>query len=460
MLLKIKNKNLLTENPILASEWHPTKNGDLTPNSVTTGSGKKIWWQCEKGHEWEAAVNNRSKGNGCPYCSGRRATSENNLQVLNPDVAKQWHPTKNGGLTPNDVTVSAAKKVWWLCEQNHEWEATLNSRASGVGCPYCAGKRVCIANSLQTLSPDLAKQWHPTKNGDLTPNDVTVSAGKKVWWMCEQGHEWKTNIAHRTNGTNCPYCSGKLVSSEKNLQVLNPELAQQWHPTKNGDLTPSDVMVSSGKTAWWVCEQAHEWEATIASRSSGNGCPECNKENKTSFPEQAIYFYLQSIFSDTLNRHKYDGKWEIDVFVPSLNLGIEYDGFYYHDENRVTDLEKEKYFTEKGLTLLRVKETRDEKKECFMKDNIVFVDGRFIKQLLDKVIRLCISYISNNITQKPYDIAINTEQDRSKIYELYIQNEKSNSLLSQYPELSKEWHQIKNLSITPDMVTPGSLKRV
>ena len=121
----------------LSKQWHPTKNRNLTPSDVTVGSNKKVWWQCEKEHEWESTVKNRSKGNGCPYCSGKRATSKNCLQALNPKLAKQWHPNKNGDLTPSDVMMGSGKKVWWQCERGHEWEATINSRTRGNGCPYC-----------------------------------------------------------------------------------------------------------------------------------------------------------------------------------------------------------------------------------------------------------------------------------------------------------------------------------
>ena len=64
---------LQTVNPSLAAEWHPVKNGRLTTRDVTPGSNKRVWWRCEKGHEWEAIINSRSKGYGrCPYCRGRK----------------------------------------------------------------------------------------------------------------------------------------------------------------------------------------------------------------------------------------------------------------------------------------------------------------------------------------------------------------------------------------------------
>jgi len=143
------------------------------------------------------------------------------------------------------------------------------------------------------------------------------------------------------------------------LQTLNLELAKEWHPTKNEDLLPSGVTAGTHKKVWWRCKKGHEWHASIAKRNKGNGCPVCSQGNQTSFPEQAFYYYLRSVFSDTLSRYKYSNKWEIDVFVPSLKFGIEYDGLYYHKERKNLDTKKDKYFISYGICLLRVKEKKN-----------------------------------------------------------------------------------------------------
>ena len=64
----------LTSYPHLVKQWHPTKNGELTPKQLIYGSNKKVWWRCHKGHSWETTPNQRTKpsGSGCPYCSGQR----------------------------------------------------------------------------------------------------------------------------------------------------------------------------------------------------------------------------------------------------------------------------------------------------------------------------------------------------------------------------------------------------
>ena len=136
-------QSLSKQFPYIAKQWHSEKNPSLNPTSVTPFSGKKVWWQCEKGHQWQASVANRtSRGSGCPYCARRLATPDNNLLVLNPELARQWHPKKNGELTPDGVTAGSGKAVWWLCGKGHEWKAKICYRNQGTGCPYCAGQKL------------------------------------------------------------------------------------------------------------------------------------------------------------------------------------------------------------------------------------------------------------------------------------------------------------------------------
>ena len=274
--------SLLRNNPELAKEWHPTQNGSLTSADLTPGSNKKVWWVCTKGHEWQAKVNDRNYAKtGCPYCSGHRVCDDNSLQTVSPDLSRQWHRTKNGPLTPKDVTPGSTKKVWWTCSEGHTWKAVVSSRNRGRGCPYCTGRAVGKDNCLQTINPELAKQWHPARNGGLTPRDVTPNSDKKAWWVCDRGHEWHATISNRNSGRGCPYCAGRAVCEDSSLQTVNPSLAAEWHPVKNGWLTPKTVTPGSSRKVWWRCVRGHDWEAIINSRSKGYGrCPYCRRRKR------------------------------------------------------------------------------------------------------------------------------------------------------------------------------------
>jgi len=446
--------------PDIAKQWHTSKNEALTPNDVTEGSNKKVWWQCEKGHEWITTVYNRTKkGTGCPYCIGKLACLDNCLQTLFPDISKQWHPIKNKILTPYDVTTGSGKKVWWLCEKGHEWDASISNRVKGDGCPYCSGQRAGADNCLHTLYPTLSKQWNYELNRNLTPHNVTAHSNRKVWWRCAKGHEWQAHIVNRTiHNSNCPYCSGQRACEDNSLKTLNPELAKQWHPSENGDLTPNDVTTGSKKVVWWLCDLGHEWKAAIHSRSSGVGCPICNQSRQTSFPEQALYFYIKAIFDDAENRYKYDAH-EIDVFIPSINVGIEYDGLYYHSNNE-NDAKKEAYLFGAGVRFLRLKEIKDAEADCFYENNVIYLNAKSVEKHLVSAIQACFEYISKNITLQTYTIDIDIERDRVQIYDLYMKGEEASSLFALYPELSQQWHSTKNLKLKPNMVSRGSDKIV
>ncbi|MHC1730384.1 MAG: zinc-ribbon domain-containing protein [Syntrophobacteraceae bacterium] len=267
---------LRTLNPKLAEEWHPTKNGPLRPDDVTVGCNKKVWWRCSREHEWQAVIAERHYGSGCPFCAGQRATVENCLDTRAPTIVKEWHPTRNMPLSPADVAFKSNRKVWWRCEAGHEWQSSPANRTKGHQCPFCMSRRVNKDNSLRTIQPELSEEWHPAKNGALTPDDVTTGCGKRVWWRCGRGHEWQSVIYHRSQGVGCPYCAGQRATEENCLETVNPVLAKQWHPTKNAPLTPRDVTHGSEKKVWWVCRRGHEWINQVSNRAQGAGCPYCS----------------------------------------------------------------------------------------------------------------------------------------------------------------------------------------
>jgi len=279
MVLVTKENCLATKNKKLASEWHPVKNGELIPYNVTLGSGRKIWWKCLVcDHEWEAVIKNRNRGHGCPACAGRVATKQNCLATKNKKLAKEWHPTKNGKLTPYNVTSNFYKKIWWKCPVcSYEWKTTVCSRRDGSGCPACSGLVVTKQNNLFIKNKKLASEWHPNKNGKLTPYDVTTSSCKKFWWKCPDcDHEWKMRVVDRKG---CPGCYGRVATKYNCLAVKNKKLASEWHPNKNGKLTPYNVTPGSDKKIWWKCPICdNEWESIVAGRNNGNGCPGCFKQ--------------------------------------------------------------------------------------------------------------------------------------------------------------------------------------
>jgi hypothetical protein len=282
------SKRWIAGHPGLVREWHRSRNVDLFPDCVSYGSHRRVWWRCERvrDHEWCSIAQGRVRGDGCPFCAGKKVASTNCLATLRPDVAAQWHPARNGALTPRDVLWSAAAKAWWRCEEgrDHEWIARVNSRTSSEsGCPFCARRAVSETNTLAVTSPAVAREWHPSRNGALSPRDVTSGSSRHVWWRCSAAaaHEWQATVNSRvSHRRGCPFCARKRTLAADTLARRRPSVAREWHPTRNGAVTPRDVAHDSSRPSWWQCRKRpeHVWRAAIKSRALGRSlCPHCRR---------------------------------------------------------------------------------------------------------------------------------------------------------------------------------------
>lgn len=291
------------------------------------------------------------------------------LAEQRPALAAEWHPTKNGDLTPATVTHQSNRRVWWRCPQKHEWLAIVYNRTRGNGCPICKS-RPKAGESLAERYPLLAAEWHPTKNSDLTPHDVAGRASRAVWWRDRHGHEWRTRVLSRAEGTNCPIC-WTVPQAGKSLAELRPDLASEWHPTKNGNLTPQRVSLRSGRRVWWLDAHGHEWETVVHSRTSGAGCPKCARKtgHTTSKMEHALRLELSrqcaGVHEDGVTLPRTDGKrggvWQVDVLIDhskTKGIVIEYDGYtrkHGTPEGDERDARKSNDLREQGYVVVRVR---------------------------------------------------------------------------------------------------------
>lgn len=200
----------------------------------------------------------------------------NDLQTLYPDIAKEWDYQKNRELSPSTIGSQSSKKVWWICPDNHGYDMRVDHRTRGCGCPYCSSQRPIVGvNDFGTVYPELAKEWDYEKNKGKRPEDYTSTSGQKVSWLCKLKHTYIASIAHRVNGTGCPYCAGKKVLKGFNdLETLYPEIAKEWDFEKNS-LKPSGVSSGSNTKFSWVCPLGHGYDAVVYSRIGGTGCPYC-----------------------------------------------------------------------------------------------------------------------------------------------------------------------------------------
>jgi len=298
----VYSNSIAATNPNIAKEWHPIKNDGISPSQISLGTNKVYWWKClkDENHEWKMSPNARGRGQGCPYCSGKRVSKTNSFSYNYPELMDSWNYEMNN-LKPEEISYGSDKKVWWTCKifKEHSWQTTIYNRIQGKGCPFCANQKFSKSNSLTNNYPEIAKQWHPTKNGDLIPDEFIYGSTKKIWWKCDKGedHIWFTKIVDRTRGKGCPICSGNKTVKSNSIASTHPKLAKQWHPTKNGDLTPFHLSEGSNKKVWWKCDKGsdHEWIANVSSRNNGNGCPFCTLTPQ-SRQELIITFELKRFF--------------------------------------------------------------------------------------------------------------------------------------------------------------------
>ena len=441
--MKVRYKQTLGDlYPNLIKEWHPTKNGKLTPFDVSPGSGKKVWWKCykEKDHEWEAEIKNRAgKGRGCPCCSGYKVVESNSLLYDNPDLCKEW--SSKNTISPKDVYKGSQKKFWWKClkDDTHLWEATVMHRNRlKTNCPFCSGHKVSKKNSLSDVFSSINEIWHPNKNKNLKPEMFSYGSSQEIWWICEKGHEYKQVINSKFNGKKmrlgCPICSGSTVSKSTSFKFLKPELSKFWDTTKNNK-KPENYTLQSSELIWWKCNkhEDHVWRSKISTMSFSKGCPFCNgfkiawsnsiintapkiyeewfheknekmdpskigrsshkkvwwkckknpdhtwktsinlrtsKTHKRGCPyctltpqskqELTITFELKKIFKNINpkgHKTRLHGKLRsLDIYIPKLNLCIEFDGSYWHKNKRDLDKIKSEMLFEEGFKLIRVRE--------------------------------------------------------------------------------------------------------
>lgn len=393
-----------------------------------------------------------------------------------PELAAQWDYERNGDLTPNKVTVGSNLIVWWKCDIcGKSYQRKISNRTAPAKrkteskkCPICLGRVIIPGyNSLKARYPEIVeKEWDYNRN-NIDPDTIAPHTNKKVWWICPNGHSYNSLVNNKVlhNGGDCPYCSSQRLSREKSLGFVNPELSKEWHPTKNGHVTPFDIFASHNKKAWWLCSNCgHEWMAKVSNRNVGKrGCPKCANSRQSSVPEQLVYHSIRQFFPDAINRYLL-GKDEIDVFIPSLNIGIEYDGGQFHNEKKLPkDIAKSKRIISKGITLYRF---REETCPPLLIDSCIIISVKYSADYADLEIKLnqLISELKPEIsTLKNIDFSKIINDIRASLDKVPYEQSFAAYIERKYNEgeqLIALWDYKKNAPLTPEMVMPFSEKIV
>ena len=362
--------------PDIAAEFHPIKNGNLKVFDISNGSGKIVWWICHKTncnhnceHAYQTRVGDKTRSGkrkvGCPFCSGRKFCIHNSLLGKFPDIAAEFHPTKNGKLKAENFASKSHENVWWLCPKNcpygcsHDYQMRISSRIEqGSNCPYCCNsgaKKICIHQSLKFLYPDIASEFHPTKNGDLKPENILPNCHTICIWKCDKKFECgcphedypQTPNGKISKNNGCPTCKGignaKKFCIHSSLLGKFPFIAAEFHPTKNGDLKPENILPCSGQHVWWKCVMGHCWFSSVGNRTSnGTGCPHCSNIKQYSEKSFTWINYMEFRFGVKFITAKTEGgehkiketRFHADAYVPQTNTILEFWGSRWHGDAR------------------------------------------------------------------------------------------------------------------------------
>lgn len=379
--------------------------------------------------------------------------------IINSELINEWDWENNNdiGLYPDQITLGSGRKAWWKCRNGHRYQTSVSDKVDyNIKCPYCSGKKILIGfNDLQTTDPILASEWNYVKNNNLKPTMVSRQSNKKVWWIDQFEHEWEAVICNRTNGAGCPYCSGRLaITGINDLQTLRPDLMQEWNWDKNNKLGiyPNEVSVCSHKKAWWTCRFCgSSIFSSIKERTESNSCTYCVKEKRASMSEIKLYYYLKKYFPDAIHTYsdKYNMLSEIDVYIPSIKCGFEFDGERYHQDIE-RDRHKDNICDALHINLVRIREPGCPKYDSSCK----FI---YLESISEEAISNAIMHILLELgVEHP---AVNLKDDIAEINNLIITQRKDNSLQIKFPDIAAEWHPTKNGNLTPDKVACNSSKK-
>ena len=461
--------DLKTKFPEIAGEWDYEKNGGFQPTKVAPFSMKSAFWICKKGHSYSMVIANRtSQKQGCPYCAGKRVLPGfNDLESRFPKIAKEWdyENEKNAPLSPAEITYGSSKTVWWkCCDCGNEWAASISSRTRGQGCKICGNKRgaekrikglVEKGSSITEKAPWLLREWDYDKNL-VSPDSIPPKSDKRCWWICEKGHSYDLRVADKVGGQGCPYCAGKRVLPGFNdLESHDMELLTDWD-YENNTIKPSEITYGSKKKVSWKCQncgRSYLLSVQEKRRRESKYCPICKREFGSSIPEQAVFYYIRQIFPDAINGYRdyaLLGMKELDIFIPSINTAIEYDGQAWHD-NKKRDNEKALALENAGIILIRLRETGAPEIE----DNSYLIPvpkgaNEADYSFLQKPIEMLLEYLS---TQYSFQVpTFDISHDISVITTGFLRLQKKNSLAVCYPNVARELHPTKNQGLDPDRI--------
>lgn len=277
--------DLATTHPELSKEWDYEKNFDLTPQNVTHGMCKKVWWLCPKGHSYSATILHRTSGTNCPICNSGRQTSFAEqafffyIKKVYPDTINRYTDIFDNGMEldiyiPSIKTAIEYDGVFWHHNRREREERKY---------------QICQKNGIKLIRIKEGKDMDCTGIADwifhadnlgnkdiLNGLIINVIRELKMWTTLHSTCPVSVNVLRDE------FKIRKYMTDLKSgsLEELRPDLAKEWYYEKNGNLRPLMFPLGSSQKVWWQCSTCgYIWQASISHRAKGTGCNVCYRKN-------------------------------------------------------------------------------------------------------------------------------------------------------------------------------------
>lgn len=468
-LLQIEKTGGLQKYQNLLAQWDYERNGNVDPLKVNIHDKRSFYWKCQYGqHSFPAKISYRVSNSNCPYCTGKKVLKGfNDIESQCKNVMIEWDYDNNDILPSEVVYTATTPKIHWKCSFCGKTFSTEPCKHRECGCKICKQKMRHKNIRIEKTSSgggidkekyyDIYLDWDCERNKTLDYywEEMTPSFTKKVYWKCHTcGYSWMTSVYRRIQqGTGCPACSHRiLVPGINDLETECPDLATEW--SNKNVKKANEIIAGSDKPYIWQCRFCnYEWTASIHNRrTEGSNCPKCSGAN-TSFAEQAIFYYIKKFYPDAINRYiDITTNKEIDIYIPMLNLGIEYDGYVFHKDKKEFDDKKTQLLQDNGIKLVRVREYKNVKLPTLDVKPYLCLDYLYSSRYngLDKIIADILTNTGKIKTK------IDTYSDRFKILHLYHQKILENSFATTKSPCLQLWDYEKNYPLSPSEITKGS----
>lgn len=419
----------------------------------------------------------------------RRPKQGQSLDERAPEVARDWDVAGNGGVLASQVAWRSSLLASWLCHRcGHRGENTIAGRTQiflkrggEYGCRRCSIKRrdrPRPGKSLAEVWPDKAAEFDTERNAPWTPADLTTGSSRKMYWRCTAGlgHGSYLQMVSNRRKSGCPACANRVVTGSNSLQAVAPDIAAQWHPAKNGDLQPSDVVAGANQRVWWRCVRGHEWQAYVSTRvHQGTRCPSCSQRHRSG-AEIALFAELHEVLVPHLgtgavrrdqrirNVEERIGRCDVLVVVQERVVVVEYDGAYWHRNRIKADRKKGLAVRRAGHSMIRVREAP---LGVLHEDDIVVTPGADAHVAAVAVLKRMLQsgWLPDELTQVVEDYAasgkrVGTVLCTTVLADVEHEDRGADSLAVTHSELAAQWDLEANGNLTPRHVTSGSYSLV